>query len=177
VAGIETTLRDEETVGEDCLIPALESYMAEASDTLKRRFDMALRRSTNSKYDHRRLILEALTDLPQEGATRAEILAQLRRSAPDYQSRDLRRYLKQLCSEDRGGLLRQDYASGRYSFADPIYRAYALSMRAWEDKKGHITQVDEIGEALKRREEGVPRLVVEIAKMMAEALAKARLPS
>lgn len=47
--------------------------------------------------------------------------------APKYPETNLKYLLPKLCTLEYGGILRYDSNSGLYSFADPIYRAYALA--------------------------------------------------
>ena len=115
---------------------ALEQYLDDASDTLKSSFDKAFRQLRKGKFDNGRLILEALLQCGQEGATHADILAKIKERAPDYPRGNLTSYLKQLQTEERGALLRYTTASGRYSFSDPIYRAFALTLFAQEQQRG-----------------------------------------
>jgi hypothetical protein len=100
----------------------LGTYLDEASDTLKHTFDRAFKRKKKGKFDNCRLILEALTKCSQEGATHGEILGAIGRS--DYPSGNLTFYLRELQTPSRGAVIRFDSVSGKFSFTDPIYRAF-----------------------------------------------------
>ncbi len=126
-AGVVETLDKTLTLGEDELRTAVEQYLAEASDTLKAAFDRAFRRKKAGKYDNCRLIINALAHCSQEGATHAEIMDQIRQKEADYPAGNLTHYLRQLQTEDRGSVIRQDAGAGRYVFVDPIYHAFALA--------------------------------------------------
>jgi hypothetical protein len=61
---------------------------------------------------------------------------------PDYPPGNLTFYLGQLITADRGALIKYDTSSGRYSFSDPIYRAFALTLlESEEEKSEEVIQV------------------------------------
>jgi hypothetical protein len=126
-AGIVETQQQVVEVGDGELKSAVEQYLAEASDTLKSAFDRAFRIKKAGKYDNCRIIVEALAQLPQEGATYAELFGKIKQQHKEYPGGSLTHYLRQLQTEDRGALIRVDNASGKFSFADPIYRAFAMA--------------------------------------------------
>lgn len=107
---------------------AFDQYVSEMSDTLKSAFDKAFRRKKKGKFDNCRLIVQALATFEQEGATSRELSHKIRQTEPRYPAGNLTLYVTQLTRETRGQLLRYDNDSGRYSFADPIYRAFALAL-------------------------------------------------
>lgn len=110
---------------DDDLRAALRSYIQAASDTLKATFDKALRVGKRARYHDAELISKALMDVADDGATMDELQGMIRAGKPDYPRKNLRLFLKALQGPERGSLLRFDSASGRYSFADPIYQVYA----------------------------------------------------
>lgn len=126
-AGITSTCSSIKAIDKNDLDVAVARYIEDASDSLKAAFDRALRRSKVRKYDNGRIILTALARLQQDGASHAEILTEIRKEKASYPSGNLTTYIKQLQQEERGGLIRHDVASGRFSFADPVYRAFAVS--------------------------------------------------
>lgn len=105
---------------------ALEKYLEEASDTLKSSFDKALRVTKKANFQNCQLILQALIEHGEEGATSGEIFQTIRKKTPKYPQGNLQTYLTQLMNSDRGSLLRYDNSSGKYSFVDPIYRFFAM---------------------------------------------------
>ena len=135
-ARIYETLPHHAEIETAVLEKALDRYLEDASDTLKASFDKAFRQLRKGKFDNGRLIFEALLRCGQDGATHAEILAKIKESAPDYPRGNLTLYLKQLQTDNRGALIRYMAASGRYSFSDPIYRAFALTLFEQERQKG-----------------------------------------
>lgn len=124
-AGIERTTISSCRLDESHMKAGLSHYLEEASDTMKYAFDRAFKRKKNGKFDNCRLILAALSASNQEGATHAEILSGIGISS--YPSGNLTLYLRELQTEERGAIIRSDSVSGKYSFADPIYRAYCLA--------------------------------------------------
>ena len=106
---------------------AVKTYVEEASDSIKSAFDKALKQRRKTQYDNARLILEALSSLDELGTARTEIHGRIQRTSPKYPEANLKYLLPKLCTLEYGGMLRYDSNSGHYSFADPIYRAYALA--------------------------------------------------
>jgi len=125
-ARIVETLADPITVAEKELTKAVEQYIDEASDTIKSAFDKAFRRQRERKYHNCRLIIQALSQCPQDGTTHGELLQKIRQHQTDYPAGNLTNFLAELQTAERGSLFRFDEASGRYSFADPVYRTFAL---------------------------------------------------
>ena len=79
----------------------------------------------------------------QEGAPHGEIMERVKRKEKNYPAGNLTYYLNQLTSPERGSLLRYDATSGRYSFSDPIYRAFALSVfKSYPDRQFEYTMID-----------------------------------
>lgn len=116
-----TTIR----VGPTEVAGAVNRYLEDSSDTLKAAFDKALKRERVRKYDNCRFILSALSSADHEGLTRGELTQRIQVEAPGYPASNLSRYLNELQLDDRSRLVRYDSNSGRYSFSDPLYRAYA----------------------------------------------------
>lgn len=110
----------------DALQDALQIYLDESSDTLKKVFDSAFKRVRTKKFDNARIIIKALSKLSQEGATRSEIYEKIKTFEPTYPQGNLTAFLLKLCKEYDIPLIRHDSTSGKYSFNDPIYRVFAL---------------------------------------------------
>jgi GTPase SAR1 family protein len=124
-AGITETCEDEYLIKNEQFKDAIQRYLIDSSDTLKQAFDIAMRRTRSRKFDNTRLILEALTLIGANGATKGEILKKIHVKVPDYPSGNLTTYLPELQSSKRGSILRFDTASGKFYFSDPLYHAYA----------------------------------------------------
>lgn len=141
-AGIETTTPNKQIITHQELSQALEMYLENASDTLKSAFEKAFRKTKAGRFDNNRLILRALAKSGQDGATHGEILTAIRKDRADYPSGNLTVYLQKLQTSERGSLIRYNSASGRYSFNDPIYRAFAMSFFAKEERPTHRIEID-----------------------------------
>ncbi|HKB66124.1 MAG TPA: hypothetical protein VKC61_09740 [Pyrinomonadaceae bacterium] len=126
-ADIDETLDTPISLGRQTFMKAVEQYLAEASDTLKSAFDRAFKNDRKLKYDDSKLIVEALLQVDQDGANKTIVLQKIRDVQPEYPTQRLTISLQQLQKEERGMLLRHDSSSGRYSFKDPFYRAFALA--------------------------------------------------
>lgn len=115
-------------VGEGELRKAIVEYLGDSSDSLKGVFDKALHRKKKGKFDNFRIVIEGLAKIPQEGGTKADILEYVHANHPKYPQSNLQYCLEELQTEKRSELVRYDEASGRYSFSNPFYRAYALAL-------------------------------------------------
>jgi hypothetical protein len=124
-AGIRETLQQKIEIPEDAFERALEQYVEESSDTLKAAFDKAFRQTPEQRFNDGELIIRALVKCAPEGASKEELLSRVRDRQPEYKAVSLTIFLKKLQTSERGELIRFDQASGRYSFSENIYRAYA----------------------------------------------------
>lgn len=107
---------------------AVKTYVDEASDSIKSAFDKAIKPRRKTKYEDAKIIIEALSALSESGAARFDIYNRIRQVEPEYPEASLKRNLSKLCTMEYGEILRFDSNSGRYSFSDPIYRAYASAL-------------------------------------------------
>ena len=97
-------------------IPALERYLESSSDTLRTVFEKSVKNMKKRKYDHGRVILSALTKVPQTGASQAELLQIIRKTEPAYPAASLAIHLKALQSDERCNIVSCDENTGDYSF-------------------------------------------------------------
>ncbi|MEF9387641.1 AAA family ATPase [Ralstonia solanacearum species complex bacterium KE056] len=107
---------------------AIRTYVEDASDSIKSVFDKALKNRRKTQYDNAALIIEAMSNLGESGAARTDIHRRITRTQPKYPETNLKYMLPKLCTNEYGGIIRFDSNSGRYSFSDPIYRAYAIAL-------------------------------------------------
>lgn len=126
-AGISKTVdgRTHQLTNDDCQA-AVRTYVDEASDSIKSAFEKALKPRRNG-VNNAELIIKALSGFKEDGAARFDIFNRIKRENPGYSDARLKHNLTKLCEPSYGTVLRYDGNSGRYSFADPIYRAYALA--------------------------------------------------
>jgi hypothetical protein len=123
-SGIEWTQADVYVLPGSSLDASLLTWVSESGDTVKARFDSALRRHRVRRYDNTRLILSALADGPLEGMLSSELLASVKQTEPDYPAGNLTKYLRQLLTDARGAMVITT-ADGRYRFVDPLHHTYA----------------------------------------------------
>lgn len=107
---------------------AVQGYARTRSSTLKARFGSALKVHRKRTYDNTKIILRALTQLPESGGTVGEILAVIRREPAHskYPSGNAAKYLQELQEDRRGSLIRKS-STGVYRFDEPLQHAYAKS--------------------------------------------------
>lgn len=125
--GVLETANNKVGIGEEELQKAIRDYIEDSSDSLKGVLDKALYRKRHGQFDNFRIVIEGLAKLPQEGGTKGDIYDAIRLYHHKYPQSNLVHCLKELQSEDRGEFVRYDQNSGRYSFSNPFYRAYALA--------------------------------------------------
>jgi len=122
--GILETQPQPFTFTRDHLEGALEKWVTDSSDSVKAKFDAALRRHRVRRFDNTRLILAALAGGPLDGMLHSEILATIRDFEPDYPASNLTIYMRQLMTEERGSLVFAN-ADGTFRFIDPLHHTYA----------------------------------------------------
>lgn len=123
---------------------ALQRYLDDSSDTFKSSFDRGTRQKRKGKYDNCQLIVQALAALDARGASHNELLSQIRTDVAEYPAGNLTSYLKELQTPDRGELVRFDSAANTFSFANPLYRSYALVL----DRRKDLQDIDLRGQLL-----------------------------
>ncbi|MCE9622653.1 MAG: ATP-binding protein [Actinomycetia bacterium] len=134
--GVNETSEDKIVFDASDLQAALKKYIDDQSDTLKSRFDKALRRMRVKKYDNCQIILRVMATGDPDGMLHSEILAEVRKVHPKYPPSNLTTYLRALQSEDRGAVLKSSNA-GRYSFTDPYHYLFChLLLTDVSGKKG-----------------------------------------
>ena len=140
-ANVNVTLKKTGILNSSILKKAIEQYLGDASDTLKGAFDKAFKQERKTKFEDAKLIVEALLQVDQDGADRASILDKVNELSPQYPMPRLTSHLEKLQKNERGTILRYDPSSGRYSFKDPFYRAFALAL-AKKNQKSEEKQLD-----------------------------------
>jgi len=83
-ANVNVTLNKPTTLNNSLFIKAVEQYLAESSDTLKAAFDKAFKQDRKLKFDDPKLIVEALLQVDQEGASKARLLEKIRNVHLEY---------------------------------------------------------------------------------------------
>jgi energy-coupling factor transporter ATP-binding protein EcfA2 len=126
-AGITMTTPETVTLSKKDFEKAIKVYVEEASDSIKSAFDKALKPRRKTQFDNAKLILMALCEFKEGGASRNELHKKICAFAEKYPHTNLKYFLPKLSTVEYGGIVRFDSNSGLYSFADPIYRAFALA--------------------------------------------------
>jgi hypothetical protein len=116
------------TVDSEHFERAIANYVAECSDTIKSNFEKARKLKRKSEVQHADIILDALCDFDNEGVDRFRLLGKINNQTPSYTDINLKKQLASLATVNRGELIRLNENSGLYSFSNPIYRAYALTL-------------------------------------------------
>ena len=106
---------------------AVKAYVEDASDSIKGAFDKALRQRRKTQYHNAQIALEVLASLPESGGSRSELHQRILRTEKTYPETNLKYILQKLSTPEYGLIVRFDSNSGLFSFADPIYRAFALA--------------------------------------------------
>ncbi|WP_338508250.1 ATP-binding protein [Pseudomonas poae] len=136
------------TLSVEHLEPALNKYLSNTSDSLKMAFEASLKQKRKTKYAHSKLIIHALAQLAQEGATADQILQKIKNKELSYSKRNLTNGIEKLCLVQPTPLVRLDENSGKYSFIDPLYRAFAMALNSDEPKTTLEISLSSVIEAL-----------------------------
>ena len=112
----------------DDMKKAVETYVEETSDSIRSRFEKALKPRRNSTNNFAKITLEILIDFPDTGASRFELLQKIKQRIPTYTDTSLKRVLLSLTLPAAGEVIRHSQNSGLYAFSDPLYHAYAMTI-------------------------------------------------
>jgi GTPase SAR1 family protein len=132
---LSTVIGDPLIFKKEDLENAITRYMEEESDSMKDRFDRAIT-SNKERNENCALILKSLTEFNSDGATNAELMSTIKDKKFDYSQTTLTVNLGKLQQEERGGLVRFDNSSAKYSFREPFYKPFALAY--FEDNKSDV---------------------------------------
>jgi energy-coupling factor transporter ATP-binding protein EcfA2 len=116
------------TISTDDIKKAIETYVEEASDSIRSKFEKALKINNKANHHYAKIILECMIDLPELGVGRIELLQKIQKKVPTYTDASLKKTLAVLTGPAGGELVRYSHNSGLYSFSDPLYHAYAMSI-------------------------------------------------
>ncbi len=130
--------------GTNTLIPAMDEYLREKSDSYKSIVDKALKINDNTKCGNMRPILEALCKSDREELNHEEII-NYRNNRKIYQN-NIKDCLSLLTSVEFDKILRYDENSGKYSFTDPFIKAYTRMFIERNKSKTEKSFWDIIGE-------------------------------
>jgi len=126
---------------------SLKNYMNTHKDTLKYQIQKAIGKTKENSINHRKLILQSLSEIDFREYYPKEIKTKIASNKPGYRNNNLSYYLKDLCSPRRSSILRYNKELGRYCFSSPILKAYAdynlnnHDYLAYENPFADITQL------------------------------------
>ena len=127
-SGLTATAPNMVKITNEDIKKAVETYVEETSDSIRSRFEKALKPSRNSKHNIAKIILQILSDFPDAGASRFELLQKIKQEVPTYTDTSLKRTLTTLTLPAAGDVIRHSQNSGLYAFSDPLYHAYAMTI-------------------------------------------------
>lgn len=158
-ADISETVSPRYTVEKGIIDDALSLYLEDASDTLKSSFEKAFKMGTQRKYPNSHIILTALSQCPQEGASRSEIFKMIMQEEESYPQGNLTNYLEKLQQNNFGNIIRYDENSGKYYFSNPLYRAFCQVYFRSKQKKDIASTLEFNEEALDIIKEEIKRIL------------------
>lgn len=124
---VSTCLVTEKITTED-MRKAVETYVEETSDSIRSRFEKALKTNRQSKFPSAKIVLECMIDFPDTGAARFHLLQKIQQQFSSYTDASLKRTLTSLTQPGGCELVRYSQNSGLYAFSDPLYHAYAMTI-------------------------------------------------
>jgi hypothetical protein len=104
----ETCVRLDPTL----FLKAWERFAREAFDSMKFEFEKAFGESEERKFDYY-LVARALGSFEQDGATKSELLSEIRKTERDYPAENLNNCLNQFAVEERGSIIPYSRSSGK----------------------------------------------------------------
>lgn len=127
-AGIIETADTKVDIPDSLLEVAVKNYIEEASDSIRGAFDKALKEPRKNRFNNAEIILRTLCQFPIRGASRADLIRKIKESTPTFPVSNLKYFLEKLGTDEFGALIRFSPMSGLYSFSDPVYRVFALTI-------------------------------------------------
>jgi hypothetical protein len=123
---IKQTLRVDKKADDKTLDVAIDEYINEHADSLKLIYDTATTCKHRRKFDRPEEILKAILNNKKDTSTIREISKHISKKYPDYKDNNLRKYVNELTTSERGEILRYDKDSDTYFFSTPFLKAYCF---------------------------------------------------
>lgn len=120
---INETARQLTAINQEDLDKAIEKFVDEKSDTLKKQFDKAIKIPNNTPINIPREILTACLNISRDEFSFDEIYSQIKTKG--VQKKDAEKNLNALCTIDRSEMLIHDENSNLYRFNNLFLKAYA----------------------------------------------------
>lgn len=122
------TQKKQKTINETELNKAVNDFSSEKQDTYKSLY-LSITKQREGKYKNVEIILNTLSNIPNEEITQHELYNKILEKYQDYPQGNLSTYLKKLTSIEGEEVLRN--TSNRISFSDPFFKSY-VKMRNME---------------------------------------------
>ena len=105
-------------------LSALTKYVETSSDTLRARYEKAIKIERKQQYRNHQEILDAMLRINKEFISHHEILKAIKKIHPHYPAGNLSLYLKKLQEEKRGAIVAFNSDNNSYYFSDPFIKTY-----------------------------------------------------
>lgn len=145
---------------ESDFLDALKKYISGSSDTLRKRYELAIKVQKVRKYDNGKIILQALANLNFEEVQQNALYQEIKKIFPSYPQSNLSTYLLQLQSPEKGQIIVLNPNNGKYSFSDPLIRTYIKCVKDVETEGAIDPKVKE-----RKIKEALELILSDIAKM------------
>lgn len=114
---------------------AVTAYLTQNSDSFKETLDRALK-YRGGVLDDTKPILNAFCQKDKEELTHKEVI-NFQNNKKQFFREDVKKYLNLLRTSDYGEILRYDDNSGKFSFSNPFFKAFAIMQFAIEEKNSN----------------------------------------
>lgn len=121
---VEKTQTKNISLNEDDLEYAINEYVNEKSDSLKATYEQGVKIYAKRKTESPEKILEAILKIEKDSFTITEIAEQLIFNNENYKGNNLRKYVLELTTPERGEILRFNRNADTFSFSNPFLRGY-----------------------------------------------------
>lgn len=133
---IEVTQIKRKIITEDDLDYAINEYVSEKSDSLKQIYEQSIKVKTKRKFETPEQILEAILRIDKDNFTIIEVSEYLSKVKSDYRANNLRKYVLELTSTEKGEILRHNSNADTFSFSNPFLRGYChIQLIKYPNKK------------------------------------------
>ena len=121
---INKTVFKKTLIKEDDLEYAVNELVNEKSDSLKHIYEMALNDNPKRKTDSSKNILTAILNTNIESCYISDIIIELKKTFPNYNPKNIKKYISELTKQDKGEILRYNKNADTYSFSNPFIKGY-----------------------------------------------------
>lgn len=118
------TQRKKIIINNDDLDYAVSEYINGKSDSLRSIYELAIKEKSKRKHESPIKILESILKLDKINFSVNEISSQLLNISKGYKSNNLRKYVNEFISPERGEILKYNKNGDTYSFSTPFIRGY-----------------------------------------------------